>query len=124
MSVKQNGWTLHPKALVSVFCTCYIFGRTHKASVRGALLSGKHFLPQQLEHEAAGDIASAVRKKTATTATANPLIFIQSTTSTHEKVPLRVKEDPPTSIKLMYIILQRLQRFVFYRILDPVRLGF
>lgn len=36
------------------------------------------------EHEAAGDIASAVWKETATMAIANPLIFIQSKALTHE----------------------------------------
>ena len=41
-------------------------------------LKGKHLLPQWQEHEAAGDIASAVWKETATMAIANPLIFIQS----------------------------------------------
>jgi hypothetical protein len=50
-------------------------------------LKGKHLLPQWQEHEAAGDIASAVWKETATMAIANPLIFIQSKALTHETVP-------------------------------------
>lgn len=84
---------------------------------------GSPSLPQQQEeeHEAAGDIASTVRKKIAMKADANSLLFIQFRTLTHEMVPLTVKEDPPTSIKLANLS-QTAQRLVLSVIVDTVNL--
>lgn len=65
---------------------------------------GSPSLPQQQEQEAAGDIASAVRKETTMKAAANSLLFIQIGTPTvkaDDKVTPTVKEDLATLINVI-----------------------